>query len=169
MPCVVPFEKSVSPSLPACTRVTGLVAAALDNPEIVIAELFKAAKSASATRVTVIKFSPPARGLVCPTAFVVKLAALTVEQKKLIESRRNVTKMAKECLRAGRLNGFIKRKRDAVPCSEAPCSHRVCIVLPGLNCCFRKSCQRKVRNTEHGADETPTSRCGLFQKEAREA
>jgi len=83
----MPSENSVSPSLPASTRIMGLVAVALDNPEIVTAELFKAAKFASATRVTVIVFVPPARGLLWP----VKLAELTLGQQKLNKSRRNIT------------------------------------------------------------------------------
>jgi len=87
----VPLENTVSPSLPASTRVIGLVAVALDNPEIVTAELSEAVKFASATRVTVIVFVPPARGLLWPTAFVVKLAELTMGQQKLNKSRRNVT------------------------------------------------------------------------------
>ena len=75
--CVVPSENIVSPSSPASTSVTGLVATALFSPEIVTTELSACFRSRSLTSVTVIVFDSPAAGVLCPIALVVKVGTTT--------------------------------------------------------------------------------------------
>ena len=75
--CVVPSEKTVSPSSPLSVSVAGLVACAPASPEIVMRELCVALRSVSDTSVTVISLDPPGIGLLWPMALVVKDCAST--------------------------------------------------------------------------------------------
>jgi hypothetical protein len=81
-PAVVPSEKMLSPASPSSCSGTGPVAAAPFNPEIVTtaSEPSVEAKLTSVARVTVIRFVAPARGLLWPIAFVVKVAESTHRQ-----------------------------------------------------------------------------------------
>jgi len=63
VPCVVPSENMVSPSLPAYASAMGLVAVAFDIPEMVTTELSEDVKFALLTRVTVNVLDDPGRGL----------------------------------------------------------------------------------------------------------
>ena len=63
LPCVVPSEKIVSPSLPASRSVTGFVATAPVSPDMVTTEFAAADNDVSVTKVTVMVFVPVASGL----------------------------------------------------------------------------------------------------------
>ena len=113
VPCVVPSENIVSPSFPLSMRVMELKATPVFvSPVIVTTEPFVCAKFASVTIVTVIVFSCPARGLLWPIFFVVKLAAWTFEQQQHNIRTKNTTCTRKELLIVGRLDWNADRKKD---------------------------------------------------------
>jgi hypothetical protein len=116
LPCVVPFENIVSPSFPLSMRVMGLTATAFVSPVIVTTAASElpgfCVKFASETIVTVIVFSCPARGLLWPMFFVVKLAEWTFEQQQHNIRTKNTTCKRKEHLIFGRLDWNVDRKKD---------------------------------------------------------
>jgi len=90
-----------------------LEATAPVRPVIVTTELpGVCSKFASVTIVTVIVFGCPARGLLWPIFFVVKLAASTFEQQQHNIRTKNTTCTRKELFIFGRLDWNADRKKD---------------------------------------------------------
>ena len=76
----------VSPSFPASRRLTEADAEAPERPEMVTAEFAAAVSAVSDTKVTVIVLVAPGTGVLCPMALVVKLAALTVAEPRIVNT-----------------------------------------------------------------------------------
>ena len=75
--CVVPSENSNSPSSPASSSVTGLVATAPVRLDIVMTDGWADVKFVFVTIVTVNVLAAPAAGVLCPIALVVKVCPST--------------------------------------------------------------------------------------------
>ena len=113
LPDVVLTENMVSPSFPLSMRIMGLEATAFVSPVIVTTALPGfCVKFASDTIVTVIVFSCPARGLLWPMFFVVKLAAWTFEQQQHNIRTKNATCKRKVHLIFGRLDWNVDREKN---------------------------------------------------------
>jgi len=91
----------------------GLDATAFDSSVMVTTELSEASKFASVTRVMEITFAPRATGILGPIMFVLKLAAVAIEQQKPNSNRRVMTIMVnRRLLTMGRLKWHGNRKSD---------------------------------------------------------
>jgi len=88
-PPVVPSEKIVALFSPTSSRGIRLDAIAVLSPDIVTTEPLAARKSVSLMSVTVILFMAPGIGVLCPIAFVVKVAQSTSEDCTIAMRRMN--------------------------------------------------------------------------------
>ncbi len=93
----------------------GLDATVFDSTVMVTTEISEASKFASVTGVMEITFAPWATGILWPILFVIKLAAVAIEQQKLNRKRKVMTitvKMKRRLLTIGRLKWHGNRNSD---------------------------------------------------------